>query len=615
LTASVALGGGGIDLQPSNEGDEEKGRPNPSAASGSIIASPGHLALDEGAQGVSVITWSTSGTRKAQVYVSANGGAEQLFAQGVAGSQEAPWIRAPGYYVFSLYGDFSRINLLDYVAVTTQESPASHFGVNYWPATCQGCLLDDGTAWIERLSSIQVDLDHLASLGVRSVRLLGTWPHTMGWTMQPGNPVFDVFAFDRATNHFVEIVRECQRRNLAVIVDFANTGLLRSGTDPADPQWWELAYGPAGWSDFMAHSREWISGLVGAIEQDASHDSVLYYDIQNEASQNMPLAWEYVNRVLDADILPKGKRGLSVRFVQECPYYCDPSISDTRVLSQELAGRHLEYIDFHSYPRYPANPDIETCLEWARSDFPDAAVLMGEFGRLVDDSVFESDQQVVVLDLVDRAIAAELSYYLHFLQWDLVTANGRVMFGLGAGPHEPRDVLGGLTEKLSDFPNADMEAVSGGVPVGWVGSGTVPEAVEFKAMYPTDDAATNQTYARIKIAEDPGGPEPVVAWICSSVVSASDHRRLFVNGYIRSNMEDVRLTVPQYDSSGFRLETPTGPGFDPQGWSWNHYLERVGSWHAELWEDTARLQVCVRGQAVRFPAYLDLDTVSMKLIK
>jgi hypothetical protein len=47
-----------------------------------------------------VVTWSTERMEMARVYVSVNGGEEQLFAQGLSGSVAADFITPGNVYVF-----------------------------------------------------------------------------------------------------------------------------------------------------------------------------------------------------------------------------------------------------------------------------------------------------------------------------------------------------------------------------------------------------------------------------------------------------------------------------------------------------------------------------------
>jgi hypothetical protein len=49
-----------------------------------------------------VVRWSTGDNSEGEVYVSANGGPEERFAQGAAGTNEAAWI-GKGSYTFRLY--------------------------------------------------------------------------------------------------------------------------------------------------------------------------------------------------------------------------------------------------------------------------------------------------------------------------------------------------------------------------------------------------------------------------------------------------------------------------------------------------------------------------------
>lgn len=84
---------------------------------GGLTASPNPAASGPG-PGTTAISWSTSDGSTAQVYVSRDGGPELLFAEGTAGSKNAPWISTGSSYRFRLYQGSSRAVLLDEVVVT-----------------------------------------------------------------------------------------------------------------------------------------------------------------------------------------------------------------------------------------------------------------------------------------------------------------------------------------------------------------------------------------------------------------------------------------------------------------------------------------------------------------
>jgi hypothetical protein len=70
------------------------------------------------------IHWSTSGGSKGVVRVSLNGGPEQLFAEGPAGSVAANWIVPSGVFAFRLYSSADPGRVLASVTVTKDQPPA-----------------------------------------------------------------------------------------------------------------------------------------------------------------------------------------------------------------------------------------------------------------------------------------------------------------------------------------------------------------------------------------------------------------------------------------------------------------------------------------------------------
>src|SRR5215510_4950245 len=76
--------------------------PGQSQAAASILADPNPVPTGPGL-GTTTITWKTGDGSQAQVYVSQDGGTENLFDAGTGGSKEAPWIQTGSIYVFGLY--------------------------------------------------------------------------------------------------------------------------------------------------------------------------------------------------------------------------------------------------------------------------------------------------------------------------------------------------------------------------------------------------------------------------------------------------------------------------------------------------------------------------------
>ncbi|MCH9686975.1 MAG: hypothetical protein K0V04_36405 [Deltaproteobacteria bacterium] len=90
-----------------------------SPATGEVDASPQQVPVAN-ATACTTIEWDSC--TNAQVWVSHNGAAETLFAQGVSGTQDACWIQANHDYQFCLYEGTDHSNQLD--CVTVQGYPA-----------------------------------------------------------------------------------------------------------------------------------------------------------------------------------------------------------------------------------------------------------------------------------------------------------------------------------------------------------------------------------------------------------------------------------------------------------------------------------------------------------
>src|SRR5207248_11117313 len=84
-----------------------------------ISATPNPVATGSGI-GTTTISWTTGDRSSGQIYDSADGQPEQIFATAPQGSADAPWIEAGKSYEFRLYGA-GHAKLLGKVVVTGAE--------------------------------------------------------------------------------------------------------------------------------------------------------------------------------------------------------------------------------------------------------------------------------------------------------------------------------------------------------------------------------------------------------------------------------------------------------------------------------------------------------------
>jgi hypothetical protein len=73
--------------------------------------------------GVATISWSTGDGSPGWVYMSKDGGPEQLFAGGAEGSQDAAWIDTGTTYEFRLYTGMERTTPVAVVNVARSDPP------------------------------------------------------------------------------------------------------------------------------------------------------------------------------------------------------------------------------------------------------------------------------------------------------------------------------------------------------------------------------------------------------------------------------------------------------------------------------------------------------------
>jgi len=81
------------------------------SAEARITASPDRIAIKSGL-GKTTIAWNTGDSATAQIYVSRDGGMEQLVTQGAEGSFEVNWVEPGAVYEFRVYAGLAHTQLL-----------------------------------------------------------------------------------------------------------------------------------------------------------------------------------------------------------------------------------------------------------------------------------------------------------------------------------------------------------------------------------------------------------------------------------------------------------------------------------------------------------------------
>jgi len=506
---------------------------------------------------------------------------------------------------------------------------ASTFGFDYWPAGYHNNTLNNAN-WTSLSPKVQADLDHIASLGGGMVRLM-FWPENSGFTL-PGNMgggQIDTQLLGQITGNLPALLKLCADRNIKVTIAFGNDYLIYN--DPAtNAPWWTSSYGNTsqGFASFLHDSNTWMNAIVDAVEASPYAGDVVFYDLQNEYDARTVNGQWYISFVYDWTHIPANKWGVSVLDASR-------DAPDLVVALRDSAGpkkgsRYLNYVDFHSYmtpatyPNYQSNPP-QASAQTLRNNFPNAKVLMGEFGyqtsvSSANGSADTLQQQTAELKMIDDAKAANVEYYLNWLLWDAIapTQPSSRTPTFGPNPGAPRDVLGGVAAKLGLVYNPDMEIVSGGVPAGWSVGGTVPAVLSNQSGY-AGNAQTNYNYARVSTTQTSG-----VVWLVSDQFAVKGGQQLFVNAYIRSSMRNVSMGIAEYDVNHSPVQNDSGPSYNPGSWGYVNYLQQIAStcsgaaiaqdqcsWHVTLQPNTAYAIVTINGQpAATAPSYLDVDTVS-----
>jgi hypothetical protein len=558
-----------------------------------------------------------------------------------------------------------------------------------------------GSDWDKQKPIVRRDLDHIASLGAGVVRFVivpngvrcnGTpWDAwelpgegqggrlTSEFTDQTGiNPVDGRLV---QPSNFAELIGMAKYRKLKVIVSFANTHLkIEKAGDvwPPPPETprgprkrWEWAYGQSGWNrpgtndtndGFLQDALKWVKGYVDPVEGNPAkgidpcscRSAVIAYDYFNEASEikdssDITRSWPYLNYLYaNTDPqrgeggVPVGKRLVSVLRADPVRYKPENGVNDGQLLKNNLMGT-LDFVDFHSYRPTGVNPyPPETSYDFLKGQlFPDATVLMGEFGG--DSGPPPGDETAHKTAVLDYMVAARTSrppiapdgfpYYMNWMLWDRTPPLAEKARGLGFEPHMPKDALGTVAAELNTarpqspatqlVPNPDMEDFSGNPPRPDHWSAGPLGTAELRYPGSTPNAATNTRYARVELPSERSAP---LIWVVSDPIPVPDlgtaGRRLMVNGYVRAsptNMQAIGLAVAQYDDQGNETVIPRekAPVFNPPGWLWRNYLHAMPgdqSWSVDLDPDTTRIKVVFSGAPTLAPSYLDVDTVSAAVV-
>jgi hypothetical protein len=318
------------------------------------------------------------------------------------------------------------------------------------------------------------------------------------------------------------------------------------------------------------------------------------------------MGW-YVTFLHDWSAIPRGKHGISVLKVPDDVDDLQYQLANGG--GPELGRRRLDFVDFHVYPDQGANANAEDCFNHIVEKFPGCTPLVGEFGYL---SVVEDQQWAGVDELTSRCKTKGIAYYLNWLLWDDHSIGGFANTPWGYDVHTPKRVLGGMAAKVGLLANSNFDVIDAeGRPVAWEVGGSIPQEMLTLVVKPdvpdvlgdTGTAATHR-FASIS-ASQPGS-----VWLSSAEATVVPGQRIFVNAYLRSNMQNVRMNIIEYDSNRAHVADHNGPPFTPTDFRFGNYLHRAGSWSVQLSPSTSYVIVNVSADCPTGVSYLDVAAVS-----
>lgn len=488
---------------------------------------------------------------------------------------------------------------------------ASEFGFNYWPYRESSWVLFDRD-WSDEKQEIAADLDHQASLGAGVVRVMIWGFGHSGWLAnEPGKGTRFTSDYDELKRNLPELLALIAERRMRAVICFGNSFIDRFDDRLTRRNPWETLYGRDGWDRFLADSTHWMQGIMEACERSPYAGSVIYYDLQNEPSQHYSKdrMWDYIRHIYDAVPWPKGKIGISPMFNNAGQPGDHSKVSDVDLLKSALGERKFDYVEYHWYPRdtvqHSSNPRYADATAKIRAVYPEAKVVIGEFGMSASGPEREGIQARAVQELSDYALRTpEVAYHLHWLFWDKLMGIDSQTWGLGYDPDTPKDALGVVAALHQRVPNPDMEETKADASLAsWEAGGDANPILSRSFA----GVAAGSTAARLELASDKSGLARLIS--ASFAIPAGASRRLYANAYVRGTFRNVRLQIEEYDSAGNLVQRADWPGFDPEAGIWRNYLHRVGSQSQPLSDTTTAVRVAVQGEGGA-SGYMMVDLVT-----
>jgi hypothetical protein len=570
-----------------------------------------HMTIDSGSTGTGYVSWETtgceSGANAACVYVSNNGGAEALWSRQNSYQKTKTNFSPGNYYIFRLYDSDQKNKLLDWTSVTTKVSPSNHFGMNYWPGGYSSDVLSS-TNWTTTVQDqVKADLDHIASLGGRVVRLVFV-PDDSSFELSEtknGGGTVDTTAAGSEYEKINDLLGYIDDRDMKAVIAFENTYLqLVAGETYTE---WEWAYNLVNYDDFEEDAADWMEAIIDTVEGGSYDETVIYYDINTWTDMDTERIVSYIHHVYDNSDVPQGKIGISL---------ADATAgADAEDLAKVLGGRRFDYVDFPHYPDdSPAiNATISTCstnIE-ASDAFPYSTVSVSEFGRSSSDG--ESNQESTVTDAASDATTDGRPYYFSWMLWDDCLGYTDNYGWAEDESADPRDVFGGWVQDYSMADNPDFEEGSGtSCPDDWSydSYGFSDPTNNMTVTRSSSGVATNSYKIRVHVVDEPNGN----CWIQSDRITVDGGEDIFVNFYVKGGMDDVFVKIVQYDQYNNRLGSLDGPELDlsDKAWKFHNYLQEAGTWSATIGSSTAEIEVRIYGSGTAdLDDYLDIDALSV----
>jgi len=501
---------------------------------------------------------------------------------------------------------------------------ATQFGMDYIPyiygSDAMQFLCDRNWTTAGK-AKVEADLNQMCSMGLTCQRLMffgDGWELGNQWGSQNYQAPFFSSDFDEIIANLPDYIEMCAKRNITIDFCIGTPWLLGYASENPIVYYWQWAYGPNGWADYMDDYEYFVTSAVNAVESSPYGYTVHWYDINNEVFTTPFIDFYpgWLTTVWDSGWVPASKIGFSVLRVPPTGATDYDNLkngdSDSTWLGTNRAAQ-AKLTDSHAYPEADTG-DWNVALKYGKghNDYPNSTTIVGEYAYSFTASG-EATQATSEITLMNSMISAGIPYAMHWMFVDLYVPNQdpnawKTGWFHNHDVNQPNDVVGAVGNKLGLFTNGDMEQGNSQFPTGWSGGSNGGHSLTFSRMNGTD--CTGNYYYRIAASAAPDN-----IYSLSPYTAVPPCSNIYVNAYIRGgNTGNMYIGIHQYDAYGNHLSFTAGPSFSNGGnYQFYSYQQAVGGWVCPANPDTRYIYMGVVADINALPGWIDTDCVTLSV--